>query len=212
MQGLSILCHEIPIHREETFMKKTIGITLLCIAPFGLSVANDDTQQRVDNSKAVIQQFAQQLQGELGKAMKAGGPTKAIVVCQQAAPAIAKAESDKHGWTVARTSLKVRNPNNAPDTWEAAVLKQFEERAAKGESPMGMAHSEVVSQEGRQVFRFMSAIGMPSLEQAPCLMCHGETIKPEVVAKLDALYPEDKARGYRPGMIRGAFTITQPME
>lgn len=193
-------------------MKKAISIALLCVAPVGLAMAADDVEQRSEQSRAVIQQFAKQLQGELGKAMKSGGPTKAIAVCQQAAPSIARAESDKHGWTVGRTSLKLRNQNNAPDAWEAVVLQQFEERAAKGESPNGMSHSEVISQDGRKVFRFMSAIGMPSMEQAPCLMCHGETIKPEVIAKLDALYPEDKARGYRPGMIRGAFTITQPME
>lgn len=191
-------------------MKKLISIALLCSAPVGLLMASD-ADKRAQDSKAVIQQFAQQLQGELGKAMKAGGPVKAIEACNQAAPAIAQAESKKHGWEVGRTSLKLRNQNNAPDAWETQVLKQFEERAAKGESPMGMSHFEVVQQDGREVFRFMSAIGMPSMEQAPCLMCHGTEIKPEVAAKLDALYPEDKARGYTAGMIRGAFTITQPM-
>jgi hypothetical protein len=174
--------------------------------------AGNDTQERIQQSKEVIQQFAQQLQGELGKAMKAGGPTQAIEVCQLAAPAIAKAESDKHGWVVGRTSLKTRNPDNAPDDWERAVLMQFEERVAKGEAPMGMTHSEIVTQNDRQVFRFMSAIGMPPLDQAPCLRCHGENIDANVAAKLDALYPEDKARDYRPGMVRGAFTITQPMD
>ena len=34
---------------------------------------------------------------------------------------------------VARTSLKVRNPNNTPDEWEANVLNRFEQRKKKGE-------------------------------------------------------------------------------
>ena len=128
------------------------------------------------------------------------------------APAIAQEQSEKHGWEVGRTSLKTRNPNNAPDAWEAAVLKQFEERAASGESPAEMAHFEVVEENGAKAFRFMKAIGMPPLDKAPCLKCHGENIDPAISAKLDELYPEDQARGYKPGMIRGAFTITQPME
>jgi len=133
-------------------------------------------------------------------------------VCNKVAPTIARNQSEKHGWKVGRTSLKLRNPDNAPDEWETMVLKQFEERAAAGENPAEMARFEVVEQNGARAFRFMKAIGMPPLDKAPCLKCHGENIEPALAAKLDELYPDDQARGYRPGMIRGAFTITQPME
>ena len=44
-----------------------------------------------------------------------------------------------------------------------------------------------------------------------CLVCHGTQIAPQVLEKLDALYPRDEARGFSAGDIRGAFTITQPM-
>jgi hypothetical protein len=56
--------------------------------------------------------------------------------------------------------------------------------------------------------RYMKAI--PTAAK-PCLACHGAKISPEVAAKLDDIYPEDKARGYGAGDIRGAFTIRQPM-
>jgi hypothetical protein len=36
-------------------------------------------------------------------------------------------------------------------------------------------------------------------------------LKPEVVEKLDKYYPDDKARGFQVGDLRGAFTIRQPM-
>lgn len=194
-------------------MKKVLATLVLCAAPVSMLVASEaDMQKRVQDSREVIQQFAQQLQGELGKAMREGGPVKAIEACNAAAPAIAEAASREHGWTIARTSDKLRNPANAPDEWEAAVLAKFAERVAQGESPAGMGHFEVVSQNGREVFRFMSAIGMPAMEQAPCLMCHGESIKPEVMAKLNELYPKDQATGYQAGMLRGAFTITQPLD
>lgn len=194
-------------------MKKLITVTLLCSLPFGMAVAEqDDVKQRAAESKKVVQSFFQELKGELGKAMKAGGPLNAIEVCNKVAPGIAKAKSEETGWEVGRTSLKTRNPNNAPDEWETKVLKQFEERAANGENPAEMGHFEVVEQDGKKVFRFMKAIGMPPLSKMPCLKCHGTEIDPKVVAKLDELYPEDQARGYKPGMIRGAFTITQPMD
>jgi hypothetical protein len=43
-----------------------------------------------------------------------------------------------------------------------------------------------------------------------CLKCHGSEIDPKIVAKLDELYPEDKAVGYKQGDIRGAFYVTMP--
>jgi len=194
-------------------MKQIISVCLLCSLPFGIAMAEqDDVKQRAAESKEVVQSFFKELKGELGKAMKAGGPLNAIEVCNKVAPGIAQTKSEETGWEVGRTSLKTRNPNNAPDAWETKVLQQFEQRAADGENPAKMAHFEVVEQDGKKVFRFMKAIGMPPLSKMPCLKCHGENIDPKVVAKLDELYPEDQARGYKPGMIRGAFTITQPME
>jgi len=37
-------------------------------------------------------------------------------------------------------------------------------------------------------------------------------VKPGIEAKLGALYPDDKARGFKVGDIRGAFSIVQPAE
>ncbi len=45
-----------------------------------------------------------------------------------------------------------------------------------------------------------------------CLSCHGQRISQPVEAKLERLYPNDRARGYELGDIRGAFTITQPLD
>ena len=54
----------------------------------------------------------------------------------------------------------------------------------------------------------MKAIGTA---EKPCLTCHGSNIKPELAAKINSLYPEDKATGYKAGELRGAFTIMQPL-
>lgn len=192
-------------------MKKIISAALLCTMPLSVSFADDDAKKYAAESKAVVKEFFDQLKGELGKSMKAGGPVATIEVCNTTAPAIAQNLSEKHGMKVARTSLKTRNSKNAPDAWEEKVLQKFEERRAAGENPAEMAHFEIIEQNGQKNFRFMKAIGMPPLEQMPCLKCHGENIDPKITAKLDELYPDDKARGYKVGQIRGAFTLTKPL-
>ena len=46
----------------------------------------------------------------------------------------------------------------------------------------------------------------------PCVACHGATLAEPVATKLDSLYPQDKARGYNPGELRGAFTLKYNFE
>ena len=171
------------------------------------SASTDNLEQRTAESRAVTMEFMTTLKGELQTAMKAGGPVNAIQVCNTRAPAIAAGFSGQKGWTVARTSLKYRNPDNAPDAWERKVLEQFEERKANGEDPQQMVYTEVVEDKGTKNYRFMKAIPTGPV----CLACHGDKIDAAVEARIQELYPEDRARGFKAGDIRGAFTITQPM-
>ncbi len=189
-------------------MKKHIALILLCCSvPLSL-VAAEDPEARVEQSRAVIKEFSMALKADLKKSLQKGGPVQAISVCNTVAPAIAKHQSTKHGWDVGRVSLKPRNPDNAPDDWEKSVLEKFEARKKAGESPAKMEYFEVVENGGKKEFRYMKAI---PVKKKPCLACHGTDIKPDIATSLDKLYPEDKARGYKEGDIRGAFSITQPM-
>ncbi|MEW8350145.1 MAG: DUF3365 domain-containing protein, partial [Candidatus Thiodiazotropha taylori] len=108
---------------------------------------------------------------------------------------------------VGRTSLKLRNPENRADAWETAVLNEFESRKINGEDPMKMIKAEVVEENGRKVFRMMKAI--PTAEV--CTKCHGAELAEPVSTKLKELYPADEARGYKPGDLRGAFTLKKPL-
>jgi len=174
------------------------------------AVTADDAaaQQHAEEAKALIKEFATTLQGELQAAIKAGGPINAVEVCQDKAPAIAASLSEQSGWQVGRTSLKTRNVAlNTPDQWERAVLEQFEQRKQQGESADTLAYAEVVEDADGKAFRFMKAI--PTGEV--CLACHGKDIQPDLAKKLDAAYPDDQARGYMVGDIRGAFTLLKPL-
>ena len=170
---------------------------------------SDDNAARVEASRNAVKELQGTLVTELQAAMKAGGPVNAIGVCNKRASAIAADISRKHGWKIGRTSLKYRNPKNAPDAWETQVLQDFEKRKAAGEDPAKLEHYAVVEQDGKQVFRYMKALPIP--EGAPCLACHGQKLDPAVAAKLKELYPKDQATGFKTGDLRGAVTITQPL-
>lgn len=159
-------------------------------------------------AKGIVQTFASRLQGELQAGLKAGGPVQAIAICQERAPAIAADLSSQSGWKVGRTSLKPRHiPLDTPDDWERQVLADFERRKAAGEDVQSMSYAAVVETDAGRQFRFMKAI--PTGEV--CLACHGTTLTPEVSAALDERYPDDQARGYRVGDIRGAFSLSKPL-
>jgi hypothetical protein len=183
-------------------MRRAIAAVLIGVLPAAAPAAADPDALAAE-ARGVIQGFMGELKGELQGAMKEGGPVKAIDVCNQAAPGITKAHSERTGWEVGRTSLKVRNPANAADAWETRVMQAFEARKAHGEAPAGIDHFAVVERDGGKVFRYMKAI--PTEEV--CTKCHGEAIAAPVAAKLDGLYPQDRARGFREGDLRGAFTL-----
>ena len=163
----------------------------------------------VADARKVSMSVPPKLLAVLQEEIARGGPEGAILVCRDQAPQLARAASLESGWTVRRVSLRNRNPKAVPDAWERAVLEDFDRRAAAGESPATLEKSEVVTDDGKQVRRYMRALPTQEL----CLNCHGpvDKMKPAVVEKLKALYPDDKGTGYAVGQIRGAMTIRKPM-
>ncbi len=178
---------------------------LSCTIPT-LSMA-ETTAGANDEAQALIQQFASTLKTELVTAIKAGGPANAVEVCKEKAPAIAESLSQTSDWEIGRTSLKTRNPDNAPDAWETRILEQFESLKAAGNPIAEMSYAEVVETNGQKTYRYMKAIPTQEI----CLTCHGSDLDPKLAEAIDAAYPEDQARGYSAGDIRGAFTLTKPL-
>lgn len=167
-----------------------------------------DAPPEVVASREVARQFGATLMDTLQQAVRNGGPVNGIAVCRDRAGQIATDLGQRLGMLVGRTSLKVRNPANAPDNWELAVLKQFEARKAVGEPVDKLEFFAVIDDDqGQKTFRYMKAIPTAAL----CLNCHGENIPPEVDAKLKELYPNDQARGLKEGDLRGAFTLAKPV-
>jgi hypothetical protein len=189
-------------------MQRLLTVITLGLAAISLnSYAADEYAAEIAASRDTTKEFMQTLKKELQAGMQEGGPINAVSVCNLTAPAIASTYSARNGWEVGRTSLKTRNPENAPDPWERSVLESFEERKRAGEDPMKMEFYEVVKQDGSNKLRYMKAIPTGEL----CLACHGEHVDSVTKTRLETLYPHDQALGYKTGDIRGAFSITQPL-
>jgi hypothetical protein len=162
---------------------------------------------QVAAARLSVKQLGENLRRELMTAIDAGGPTAAIGVCKVIAPAIADKAGAAQGLKIGRTALRVRNPANAPDAWERAVLEEFAAQIKAGADPSKLERAEtVIEPTGAGTFRYMKAIPMTA---EPCLTCHGAP-EPSLKAEIVRLYPQDQATGFKPGELRGAFTVSAP--
>ena len=188
---------------------KTMAMAGLMLAVMpGVGFAEEPTAD-LAKARAAIAGLGESLKSELMSAMASGGPVAAIAVCQTAAPALSTAAGEKGGLAVRRTALKVRNPGNAPDDFERRVLEDFAVKIMAGTPPGALEHSEVVTTDGVRTLRYMKPIMMAD---QPCSVCHGGALADDVKAKVSALYPDDQATGFKPGELRGAFSVLQRLD
>ncbi len=180
-------------------------VSLATSTQAGLATPAEDAMAA--EARGIVKSFATDLKQTLVKTMKSEGPVAAIAVCNVAAPEIAESKASASGWKVGRTSAKLRNAENAPDTWEAKVLAMFATKKAAGEDLKTMQFYETVEENGKKNFRYMKAIPVAKA----CLACHGQNLKEPVKASLKDLYPQDTATGFKLGDLRGAFTLSKPL-
>ncbi|WP_043767862.1 Tll0287-like domain-containing protein [Algiphilus aromaticivorans] len=185
--------------------RHALAAVLLVMTLIGPAHAAPDSAEAATQASAIVDRFAETLQGELRAAMQEGGPEMAVSVCRDVAPAIAAELSRDSGWQVRRVSRGVRNPMlGMPDVWEQRQLAAFEARFADS-GPGPYEHFETVDEPLGQVARYMRAI--PT--QPVCLACHGDAAaRAEGIEDvLEAAYPHDRATGYAAGELRGAFSL-----
>ncbi len=106
--------------------------------------------------------------------------------------------SKETGYLLKQTSLKLRNPANAPDEFESRILKRFEEEKKPKE------YYEVITVNQEKFFLYM----FPLEIKESCLKCHGD--RENMPAFVKEHYKEDTATGYHLGDIRGAISVKVP--
>jgi hypothetical protein len=164
--------------------------------------------QEIDRAKALevggaaAGQLSSTLIGHLTAAVDSGGPAGAIDFCSTEALALtAQAVASMEGVDIRRTTTRLRNPANAPDSLDAEALAWFEAQLAS----TGTLPKEWVQAEGQEAMRYYR----PLVTNEMCVRCHGpvESLLPEVVSALAERYPQDQATGYAPGDFRGLIRV-----
>lgn len=201
-------------HTRHLLLALILVFSLLVIATVAAWAAsrqhqpNDPTSAphpRILEGRSISRQFGADLKEALERALKEQGPVAAISVCRDQAPRIAAKLSREQGAIVSRTSLKVRNVRNAPRPWQRAGLELFERKLAEGETSDALEHFEFQADGSARYLRAIVTAPM-------CTLCHGESLSPQIQSALREHYPEDRATGFKPGDVRGAFSIEWPAD
>ncbi len=200
------------LSQKNTFIQTALQALCLSAALLQAPVALADYkgENPMQESRESAAAMLKELGGKLQAALKDGGPVNALGVCTIEAPAIAQRISEEEKITIRRVSSKPRNSTmGVPNDWQTKALQLFEEALARGDKPADIEFVEAVKagSGSRMELRFAKPIVM----QPQCTACHGspEQISPEVKAKLNELYPNDKAVGYKPGELRGALVVSR---
>jgi hypothetical protein len=108
--------------------------------------------------------------------------------------------TEKTGVKIRHAAVKNRNPLNAANEAEAALIKKFESDKTLSEI------WEKFDSEGKVYKRYTRPI---YVEEA-CLACHGpKEARPEFIK---TKYPADTAYGFEKGALRGIISVTVPAE
>ena len=172
----------------------------------GDATVNVDAAGRAD---AAVDMLMRELMSRLRSALDEGGPAKAVRVCGDVAQDVTKAVAENGGVHIRRTSLRTRNPDNAPDAFEREWLEAAAEAMREGNA-VSPTYQVVDLEDGGRELRHLRPIVFPG---GMCSQCHGseDEIAPEVRALLAERYPEDRVIGFRPGDLRGAFSVRVPL-
>jgi hypothetical protein len=162
----------------------------------------------IERARRAAAGLADQIRGLLSEELKKGSFAGAVEACSSKAQIATRAFAAREGIAIRRVSLKYRNPAGAPDAWETLRLRELEEQKKNGAMPAEV--SEEMTVKGRKTLRYLKPIAI----QPMCLTCHGsdEQIPADVKSILISRYKSDKATAYRNGDLRGAISVSVPLD
>ena len=194
---------------------KTISSFLILLLGFIFATclgSSGNKEDKIDTAefRAVSAEFMAGLKKILISEMKDGGPVNAISVCADTAQAMTKKFGNENNIIIKRVTRKPRNKLNTPDNFELKVLNDFEQLNSSGKITKTTEHAEVVENSEGKFIRYMK----PIIVQAPCLNCQGDkaSVSPETEKLIAEYYPEDTARDYKAGDLRGAISILKKVK
>ncbi len=185
-------------------MKKIIGLlTVLLVVVYSCQqgLSPKEKELYTVKGKEIAQATFKRMAGEVEKNMKEGGVSQAAPFCNAHAGDLTAEVEEKFNVSIRRTSLKVRNEENAPNEDEKVVLEQYQSMLDNGKEL-----APLVKKDSEGLPHFYAPIKL----KEKCVACHGvigETMKQEADSILKVLYPNDKAIGFKEGDLRGIWSI-----
>lgn len=165
--------------------------------PIPLQEVPEALAPAVTRGDAAIDQLRDRIYKRLNAIMVQGGPVEAVGLCATEAPRLSKEVAEVNGVEIGRTSVRVRNPANAPRKWAASYVAGAAGKKAEEVKPA--------------VFDLGDRIGIlrPLAMMPACTRCHGPAaaLAPDVKAEIAQRYPKDQATGFAPGDARGFFWV-----
>lgn len=190
-------------------------ITLGCVLVLSAGLLQAEELVKPGNRHVHVMKYGKEMADSLKKVlksnlqeqMKKNGPVKSVVFCSEKAMELTHQVNQyaKKGLMVKRVSEKFRNPANAPDKMDKIAFEFFKQKKEHdGQYPSEfIARQSYKENPNIEIFRYYE----PLIIQKPCLACHGEKIKPEVMAEIKSRYPDDMATGYKLGELRGLIAV-----
>lgn len=168
---------------------------------------SEEVKEIREIGERAINRLGVTLVNEVSVAVAKSGAEKAIDVCHlKALPLTGEILSGMPRITaVKRTSLKLRNPANAPDAAESLALARVEKDISKGVLPKVLVQ-RIDGAGQKPEWRVYRPVGVAQ----QCVTCHGarESLSPELQARLAERYPADQATGYAVGQWRGLIRVS----
>ena len=163
-----------------------------------------DTTAVVQEGKKIASATFRTLSGNLQQALAEGGVDYALQFCNVEAMPLTDSLSSYHNVTIRRASHKPRNPSNKADSLEMRAIEQYLTQLEKGENLEPITYSD------DKTISFHAPI---TITNKLCLNCHGKPnkdITKSDLAKIQELYPMDRATGFSMGELRGVWSIRFP--
>lgn len=186
--------------------KYNIISSLLLLALFmALAFTNYRREQElilkgaVDNARTISRQIIE-TRDYLSKSVTNEPERNENLIPQVAASRVAQQLTRGSDYYVRQVSLRYRNPDNRPDSFETGKLTSFRDAQAA-------ETWQVTSENGSKALRYL----LPMVADESCLTCHGSyDLAPGFVQRR---FPRGHfSYGYKVGEVIGAVSVSVPME
>jgi len=181
-------------------MRAFLVIAVLLLAACGREPASDAPPAAVRQQVEEAIRALDALRAGLARTITAGETIDAATFNRVCRPVGQQARqlAETNGWIVQQLAVKYRNPAHRPDSQAAALFARFEA------DPSLDSLWVRATWDGTPGWRYLRRITV----QPQCLACHGpRDRRPAFIVQN---YPDDRAYDFRPGDLRGLYSVFVP--